>query len=307
MSEPTNAVTMPTEPAALHNRVWRSLALFAADIKIAHSVFALPFAASAFVIGALPLPTARQTALLLVCMVCARSFAMGMNRYLDRAIDAENPRTKMRKIPVGALTPSAGLTWSLAAGVAFAVAAAALSPLAGRLSVPLLLVLMTYSFWKRWSWLTHWYLGACLGLAPVAVAIALTGKASVPVLLVALAVCLWTAGFDILYSLQDLDFDRRQELKSVPARFGAARALWLSRASFAGMLGLLGVAGVLAGLGPVYYAGVTVVGAILTYEHVVVRDARHDGRSARINAAFFTANAYVSVVFLAMTCLDRLF
>lgn len=284
----------------------RSFRHFAADIKIAHSVFALPFAAAAFIVGRIPLPDFRQAALLLICMVSARSFAMGMNRFLDHRIDAENPRTRIRKIPSGAMTPKQGLFWSLVAAVSFVASAVALSPLAGICAAPLLAVLMAYSFMKKLSWLTHWYLGLCLGLAPVAVEIALTGAASLPVLLLGMAVALWTAGFDILYSLQDMDFDRVRGLHSVPGRFGPSASLWLSRASFAGTVVVLAAAGHLAGRGVIYALGVTIVAAILATEHWLVRDARADGRSKHINVAFFNLNAYVSVVFFVCAQLDFL-
>jgi 4-hydroxybenzoate polyprenyltransferase len=282
----------------------RSLVAFAKDIKLTHSVFALPFAAAAFLVGGLPAPTAAQGALLVVCMVAARSFAMGMNRYLDRQLDAENPRTARRMIPAGELTAGAALAISLAAAGLFVAAAFRLSPLAGACAVPLLLILVTYSTFKRWSWLTHWYLGLCLGLAPIAVQVALTGTATLPVLLLGAAVLFWTAGFDILYALQDIDFDRQRGLFSIPGRFGPAAALWLSRLSFAAMIALLAVAGVLSQRAALYYVGIAVVAAILAYEHWLVRDARATGKSANINAAFFNANAAVSLVFLLFALLD---
>jgi 4-hydroxybenzoate polyprenyltransferase len=281
---------------------------FAGDIKIAHSIFALPFAASVFVIGQhLDFSNVRleQLLLLIICMISARSFAMGMNRFLDRHIDAINPRTRIRKIPSGALSAKAGLLWSLAWAGTFVIGAFLLSPLAGWCSVPLLLILMSYSFWKKISWLTHWYLGLCLGLAPVAVEIALTGQASISMVMLGLAVSFWTAGFDILYSLQDLDFDRQNGLRSVPARFGAAKSLWISRFSFIAMIFLLVLIGVQEKLGVIYFAGVCLVASILIAEQFMVRDAKGDGKSAQINAAFFTANAYVSIIFFGMTWLDH--
>lgn len=284
----------------------RSFAAFAADIKLAHSIFALPFAASAFILGHIAVPDLRQIALLLVCMVSARSFAMGMNRYLDRDIDSENPRTRIRKIPSGELQPAQGLAWSLAWGAVFVAAAFSLNRLAGYCSVPLLVILLSYSLMKRFTWLAHFYLGMCLGLAPIAVQIALQGAISLPVLLVGLAVTLWTAGFDILYSLQDMQFDKDKGLHSVPRYFGPRNSLYISRVSFAAMVVLLCIAGRFSGLGALYYFGVAVVGGILTFEHVMVRDARHDGRSAKINAAFFNANAYVSVAFFAFALADVL-
>ncbi len=284
----------------------RSFRHFAADIKIAHSIFALPFAMAAFIVGKIPLPSAEQIALLLICMVTARSFAMGMNRYLDHRIDALNPRTQVRKIPSGAMTPRQGLLWSVVAAVIFVASAAKLSPLAGICAVPMLVILMSYSFMKKLSWVTHWYLGVCLGLAPVAVQIALTGEVTIPVLLLGTAVALWTGGFDILYSLQDMDFDRSKGLHSVPGRFGPSASLWLSRVSFGGTVSLLAVAGMLAGRGALYGIGVTFVAAILATEHWLVRDAKRDGRSKHINVAFFNLNAYVSVVFFVFAELDYL-
>lgn len=283
-----------------------SFKAFAADIKLAHSVFALPFAMAAFVVGRMPVPSLTTCLLLVLCMVTARSFAMGMNRVLDRDIDVANPRTRTRMIPRGELTPQQALAWSVGAGALFVVAAFGLSPLAGYCALPLLFVLMSYSLLKRWTWLTHWYLGLCLGMAPVAVEIALTGAASLPVLLLGLAVSLWTAGFDILYSLQDMGFDRVNGLHSVPGRFGPGPALWMSRLSFLAMVVLLAAVGDLTGRGAIYYAGVLLVAGILLYEHVLVSDARVDGKSRHLGVAFFNANAYVSVAFLVFAVADFL-
>jgi len=281
-----------------------SFAHFAADIKLAHSVFALPFALSAIILGDLPLPSARQILLILICMVAARSFAMGMNRYLDREIDHANPRTARRKIPQGQLTPAQGLTWSMISGGLFVLAAAGLGSLAGFCAPALLVILGTYPYMKRWTVLTHWYLGLCLGLAPIAVAVALIGQVPVAVLLVGLAVALWTGGFDVLYALQDLEFDRARGLRSVPGRFGPAATLWISRGCFVVMVALLVLAGRLADRGVLYFVGVALVGAILLYEHLLVRDARETGKSRHINLAFFNANAYVSVIFFVFAALD---
>jgi 4-hydroxybenzoate polyprenyltransferase len=292
--------------AAFAGDALRSFRPFAADIKLAHSIFALPFAMAAFPLGGLPVPTLRQLALVVLCMVGARTFAMGMNRVLDREVDATNPRTRGRGIPRGALTVGQGLAWSLAAAALFVVAASALSPLAGYCALPLLGVLLLYSLMKRLTWLTHWYLGFCLGLAPIGVQIALTGTASPAVLLLGVAVCFWTAGFDVLYALQDLEFDRVNGLYSVPRRFGPRRSLWISRASFALMVMALASAGVLAGAGRVYYGGVAAVAALLAYEHFLVRDACHDGKSRHLGVAFFNLNAYVSVVFFVFAELDWL-
>lgn len=282
----------------------RSFSAFSKDIKLAHSIFAMPFAMTAFIVAPMPPLSASHAILLLLCMVTARSFAMGMNRYLDRDIDIANPRTQLRMIPRGHLSPTQALSWSLIAAAVFVAAAFGLSPMAGYCALPMLVILMSYSLMKRWTWITHWYLGLCLGLAPVAVQIALMGTVTLPVVLLGLAVSLWTAGFDILYSLQDIAFDRTYGLHSVPCRFGPAASLWISRACFIAMIGMLGTVGVLAERGVLYYFGVAVVAGILTYEHALVRDARHTGASKHIGVAFFNANAYVSVAFFFFAVAD---
>lgn len=282
----------------------RSFAHFAADIKLSHSVFALPFAVSAFILGPIPFPDARQALLLLVCMVTARTTAMGMNRFLDRHIDLSNPRTRARKIPSGQMTAGQGLFWTLAAACLFVVAASNLSALAGYCAIPLLIILTAYSWMKRLTWLTHWYLGLCLGLAPMAVQIGMTGHLGLPVFLVGVAVSFWTGGFDILYALQDMDFDQKVGLHSVPSKFGPAQAIWWSRISFSLMVSLLLMAGQLAHRGPLYVLGVLIVGAILAAEHWMVREAKSTGKSRYLGVAFFNLNAWVSVVFIAFAALD---
>lgn len=294
------------QSANIGNKLSRSFRAFAMDIKLSHSVFALPFVATGLIVGDVSFPGLRAMGLILVCMISARSFAMGMNRYLDADIDADNQRTKVRAIPSGEMSKQACLNWSLAFAVVFVISASLLSTLAGLLSVPLLVILAAYSFMKRWTWLTHWYLGVCLGLAPMAAQIALSGEVTLPVALVGVAVTVWTAGFDLLYSLQDRDYDKRNNLHSVPARLGPKAALILSIASFTAMFACLWVVGNLISGGPLFYVGVLSVILILAYEHWLVRDAWTTGCSKNINAAFFTSNAFVSVLFFAFTFLDRL-
>lgn len=286
--------------------VLKSLKNFALDIKIAHSVFALPFAVSALVIGNVGLPSVKQNILLLVCMISARSFAMGMNRFLDRHIDAVNPRTQNRQIPTGNLTPKEGLTWSLVWGGVFILSAFFLNNLSGFLSFPVLAILAGYSFMKKISWLTHWYLGFCLGLAPIAVSIALLGYASLPVLFLGAAVTMWTAGFDILYSIQDIDFDQGEKLHSAPSRFGIKRSVMLSRFSFVAMIIFLLAAGYAVTAGVFYFAAVILIASILAYEHWLVRDLMTIGKTDKMGAAFFTMNAWVSFVFYVFVQIDYL-
>ena len=286
----------------------RSFSTFAIDIKLLHSAFALPFAASAFLFldttQLLEALTLRKVALLVCCMIGARSFAMGFNRFADRHIDRINPRTKVRQIPSGALSPGHGLIWTVLSGLLLVTGAFLLSPLAGWLSFPLMMVLAGYSFGKRLTLLVHWYLGVCLGFAPVAVQIALVGKPTTSAILIGAAVAFWTAGFDILYSLQDMLFDRKMGLKSVPARFGTRGALVISRISFAVMAVLLSAAGAMASRGVIYFTGVAVVTGILVYEHWIVRHTDDSGHSPNINAAFFNWNAAVSIIFFVMALAD---
>jgi len=280
------------------------LAAFAGDIKIAHSIFALPFAAVAVVIARLPLPSAVDVLLLLMAMVSARTFAMGVNRWADHRYDVMNPRTSQRAIPAGRLSGSECLTYSIIAGLIFVVSAVSLSPLAGALAVPLLAFLGAYSWLKRWTVGVHFYLGACLAMAPVAVAIALTGTLQPEIALVAIGVCMWTAGFDLLYSLQDLEFDRKVGLRSIPARFGVAGSIYISRACFAVAIVALTAAGVVANCSWLYFLGVVVVAAILTAEQVIIARGRDRLDSQLINTAFFKINAWVGVIYLAFTIAD---
>lgn len=286
---------------------FESFASFSKDIKFAHSIFALPFAMSAIVIGNIPVPSPKQILLLLVAMVSARSFAMGMNRYLDRKIDSKNPRTTNRQIPKGALKARHSLFWSLGMGLVFIASAFLLNNMAGVLSIPVLVILAGYSMMKRISWLTHWYLGACLGLAPIAVSIALTGTVSAVIICIGLAVTMWTAGFDILYSIQDRQFDVDNQLCSVPAKFGPWNSVLLSRFCFGAMLFLLIVAGLISNTGAFYYIAVSGVAIVLSIEQWMVRDVKLNGTSQNITAAFFNVNAWVSVIFYAFVQLDYLF
>ena len=239
-------------------------------------------------------------------MVSARSFAMGMNRFLDRKIDIANPRTANRMIPAGKISPNQCLAWSVTNAIIFILAAFSLSKLAGYLAIPLLLILMSYSLFKKFSWTTHYYLGLCLGLAPVAVQIALTGTVTLPIVLLGAAIMFWTAGFDILYSLQDIDFDKLKKLYSIPAKFGPKVSLTISRLSFTVMISLLILLGVTSKAGLIYYLGLTAISGVLVYEQWLVRDAKTNGQSKNINAAFFTSNAWVSVVFFCFSLLDNL-
>jgi 4-hydroxybenzoate polyprenyltransferase len=290
--------------ATKHHSLLNLIGVFFRDIKLSHSVFALPFVGVALTLTGFNGLNSLQLALIVICMILARSFAMGMNRYLDRGIDALNARTIVRALPSGMANAQTYLAVTLSCGALFIFSAFHLSAFAGWLSPFLLLVLACYSLMKRLSWMTHWYLGLCLGLAPVAAEIALFGQVTAKIILIGLAVAFWTAGFDLLYSLQDREFDVGQGLHSVPARFGYRVAIWLSRLSFMVMIFLLLTAGVLAGAGIFWWIGVAFVAGILFLEHWLIRDAMVTGSSDMINAAFFNLNALVSVVFLTFAILN---
>lgn len=277
---------------------------FVSDIKIAHTIFALPFALSAFCFWHNYSLGGAKLAWILLCMLSARSFAMGANRYLDRTIDGDNPRTAGRLIPSGRLDANWGLFWTLIWAAIFVVGARQLGTLALGCSVPLLAILGSYSLMKRISWLTHWYLGACLGLAPIAVSIACFGAVNRSILMVGAAVALWTAGFDIIYAQQDRSFDMFKGLHSVPARFGVSKALWISRVSFAGASLLFVLAGLVATKGTLYYCGVGLLSAILVYEHWLIRDLPEGRGNEKIDVAFFNVNGFVSIAFFVFAAAD---
>jgi 4-hydroxybenzoate polyprenyltransferase len=220
---------------------------------------------------------------------------MAFNRIADRNIDARNPRTATRALPAGLL--SVGFVWAftLVSAAVFLIAAAMLNRLTLLLAPVALASVLLYSFTKRWTQFSHIVLGWCLSIAPTGAWIAVRGDigSAIPLLL-SLVVLLWTAGFDVLYACQDYDFDRREGLRSIPARVGIARALWIARTLHAGAFAALVALYVISGLGPVAFAGVIATGALLVYQHRLVRA----DDLGRLNAAFFTTNAFVSVILL---------
>ena len=264
-------------------------------IKIEHTLFALPFAFLGALLAANGLPSLRQVLWIVVAMVGARSAAMAFNRIADRSIDARNPRTATRALPAGLL--SVGFVWAftIVSATVFLIAAAMLNRLTLLLAPVALASVLLYSFTKRWTQFSHIVLGWCLSIAPTGAWIAVRGEIGSPVpLLLSLVVLLWTAGFDILYACQDYDFDRREDLRSIPARVGIARALWIARALHAAAFLTLVWLYVLTGLGLLAFAGVIATGALLVYQHRLVRA----DDLGRLNAAFFTTNAFVSVILL---------
>ncbi len=278
----------------------RRLVLTGELVAFPHTLFALPFAFMGMLLGAGGWPTVRQFGWIVAAMVGARTAAMSFNRIADRRIDAQNPRTRGRPLPSGRMgVGGAGLVLA-ASCLLFVVAARALGPLPFALSPLALAIVMGYSYTKRFTAASHLFLGLSLAIAPVGAWIAVGGAASfVPVLLAAAVLC-WTAGFDVIYACQDVDFDRRQGLFSIPARFGIPAALRISSVLHVAMVAALCTLGLVAGRGGVYYAGVLLTAVVLVWEHRIVRP---DDLS-RVNLAFFTLNGWVSAILFLTTAID---
>ena len=269
-------------------------------IKWEHSIFALPFALTAALLAAHGLPAWRTLGWILVAMVTARSAAMAFNRWADAELDAANPRTRNRAIPAGHLSKGfvLGFTALMAAG--FVLAAAELNRLTLILSPVVLLVLLGYSYMKRVTRWSHLVLGFALGLAPAAAWIAVAGGLDPRILALTAAVTLWVGGFDVLYACQDFEHDRATELFSLPKAIGIPAAFWAARLMHLAMLALLVWFGFLFHFAVVGWIGIAAVAGLLAYEHAIVspRDLR------RLNAAFFTMNGVIAMVFLCFVAGD---
>jgi len=282
--------------------VWKSARLTLETIKWEHSVFALPFALTGAVLAAGGWPRLPVLGWIVLCMVSARSAAMAFNRLVDARLDAENPRTKMRALAAGKLSAGFVAGFVVLSAAVFVLGAAMLNRLTLELALPTLAVLLAYSYMKRVTRWSHLVLGLALGIAPSAAWIAVRGSLDWRITVLTAAVLLWVGGFDVLYACQDFEFDRAAGLKSVPQAFGLDAAFWLARAMHVGMVGLLVWLVRLFALGGLAWAGVAVVAALLIYEHSIIspRDLR------RMNAAFFTLNGVISVVFFGFIAADVL-
>jgi len=269
-------------------------------IQFEHTIFALPFAFMGAVMAARGLPPWSRTVWILLAMVGARSAAMTFNRLVDHPYDARNPRTANRPLVTGSLSRRFAWVFLFASCGLFFAAAALLNRLTLVLSFPVLGLVLGYSYAKRFTWATHLLLGAALGCAPLGAWIAVRGEIHLAPSILGLAVLCWTAGFDIIYSCQDADFDREAGLHSIPRRWGIPTALSLARALHLLMiLALLGV-GHLLSLGTLFHLGIAGTVALLIYEHSLVRP----NDLSRVNRAFFTVNGYVSVFLFLMTLAD---
>ena len=276
---------------------WTKLKTTLEMIKFEHTLFALPFAFLGAVLAAKGLPEWRQLIWITVAMFGARSAAMTFNRIIDRQFDAANPRTANRELPSGKLSVSFAWAFFVFSVVIFEIAAYALNWLTFALSPIALLSVLGYSYAKRFTSLAHLILGWALAISPTAAWIAVRGTldSEIPLLL-SLLVMMWTAGFDVLYACQDFEYDRKAGLRSIPARFGIKNSLWIARLfhfqAFIVLVVLYLVTRMEYGLGWLAMVGVAAVGALLVYQHTLVKP--HD--LSRMNAAFFTTNAFVSVI-----------
>ncbi|MDX2019371.1 MAG: UbiA-like polyprenyltransferase [Deltaproteobacteria bacterium] len=274
---------------------------FGRMIKFSHTIFALPFALAAAAIAARGhgLSTDRLFAII-VAMATARTSAMGWNRIVDRHYDAQNPRTATREIPSGKISVRTATGIVVVSSLLFLAAAAYLGRLCFTLSPIALGLVLGYSYTKRFTWLCHLFLGFAIAAGPAGAWIAVTGSLSPPALWLVLAVTTWIGGFDVLYALSDREFDQHAKLRSIPARFGVVKSLWISGLLHVATAAALLMTGVTARLGLAYFTGVAVIVAILIWEHSIVKPKD----LSRLNMAFFGLNGYVSMAFLLATLVD---
>lgn len=273
-------------------------------IKFEHTIFALPYAYIGMIMASFykdgTWPGWRTFFWVTLAMVGARSAAMALNRLIDRQIDAKNPRTADRELPKGAITSFETLLFIIASLVLLGISAWMLNPLCFYLMPLAVFFLVVYSYTKRFTWACHLVLGITDGLAPLGAWIAVTGKFDLPGLLLAGAVAAWIAAFDIIYACQDVEFDRREGLYSIPARFGIAEGLWISRALDVLTIVLFLLIPLYVSLGPIYYVGVVVVAALLVYEHLIISP----NDMSRIDIAFFKVNSIIATVAFLFTFTD---
>ncbi len=288
---------------ATKSGVFARLAIFLEMIKFSHTLFALPFALTGAILAARGLPSAGQIFWILVAMVGARTAAMGLNRLIDADIDAKNPRTATRAIPAGLLSKGSVALFIVISILLLLYAAYRLNPLCLKLAPVAIFFLVLYSYCKRFTALAHIVLGICLAGAPIGAWLAICGEISLPPVLLGAAVLFWVAGFDILYALQDLEFDRQAGLHSIPVILGVTGSLWLARLFSLLMVLLLIWLCVAMQLGIAFICGIASVSLLLFYEHWLLRN----GDLAKLDLAFFTMNGYVSIIIFVTTVVEIFF
>lgn len=276
--------------------------LYLRMIKFSHSVFALPFALTAAFIAAKGAPPMNTLFWIIAAMVSGRTAAMGLNRIVDRDIDIANPRTANREIPAGKIRVMEAALFVVVSMVLFVFSAYMLNPLCFKLSWIAIAVIALYSYTKRFTWFSHFALGIAISGAPVGAWIAVTGGFDAGILLLGLAVVFWLAGFDMLYALQDMEFDRSYGLYSIPQRFGVGRSLRISHFCHLLTWILLLLTGVYFNLTAPFYIGIAIAGGLLVYEHMLVKP---DDLS-KLNKAFFDMNGYISLTIFCFTLISYL-
>jgi len=281
---------------------FQKITVFLEMIKFSHTIFALPFALTGALLAAGGLPGAAQLFWIIMAMAGARTAAMGLNRLIDAEIDARNPRTAGRAIPAGLIGKGVTLLFVTVSLALLLVAAAQLNPLCLKLAPLAVFFLVLYSYCKRFTALAHVVLGICLAAAPIGAWLAIRGAIDLPALILGGIVLFWVAGFDILYALQDLEFDRTAGLHSIPVALGVNGSLWAARLFHLIMLLLLIWLSASMHLGGIFIAGICVVTAMLLYEHWLLRS----GDLTKLDAAFFNMNGYISVAILMVTALEVL-
>lgn len=269
-------------------------------IKFQHSIFALPFAYLGAFLAEKKVPDFMTLLWITIAMVSARSFAMAVNRLIDIDIDRRNPRTANRALPKGLLTISNVIIFSLISFIIFLIAVYQLAPICRYLWPIVVIPFVIYPYTKRFTWLSHFILGLCLGLAPIGAWVAITNKISFEPVIIGIAVLCWVAGFDIFYALQDIDFDRKNKLYSIPAIFGINNSLVLTKILHISSVILLIWAGIRLNLGIFYFIGVTISGILLAYENMIIK---HNDLS-KLNMAFFTMNGVISVIMFSFTIVE---
>lgn len=279
------------------------IVLYLRMIKFPHSVFALPFAFTGAIMAAGGIPSPGKIFWITLAMVGARSGAMGLNRIIDREIDRANPRTRNRELPRGVIMVSEAVLFTIVSFALLILSAYMLNPLCLKLSPVAIIVLFLYSYTKRFTWATHFVLGLALSAAPLGAWIAIRGTFDAEILPITVAIVFWLAGFDTLYALQDIDFDKAHGLYSIPKRFGIRKALFLARTFHLISFLLLCLSGILFKLEILYWLGMAVVAGMLIYEHSLVKE---DDLS-RLDIAFFNMNGYISMTVFVFTLLDYIF
>lgn len=269
-------------------------------IKFSHSIFALPFALTSAIIASKGLPPGRTLLWIIVAMVSARTAAMGLNRVIDREIDRANPRTAGREIPSGKVSVFEAYVFIALSLSLFVLSAYMLNPLCLKLSPLAIAFLIIYSYTKRFTWLSHFILGITISAAPIGAWIAVTGSLDLRIIPLGIAVVFWLAGFDILYALQDIDFDRSYGLFSIPSRFGMKRAIMISRVCHFMTWLLLLYSGMLLHLSYPYYIGMILTAGLFVYEHSLVKP----NDLSKLDLAFFNMNGYISVIVFLFTFLN---